>query len=302
LILDHNQYLDLAFLPTLASSCPQLQVLKMDLKYFSADSQFSYHHSDPKYETLLLPGEIPTWPASLRVLELEQLRNWSVESAETFFRSLLDSAAALPNLRRLVLKAILKIGWRDRATFRDEWIGRFRRVFLRKDNPPSPHFRSLLDFRQYKARVLKQVPENSELDKVADEDSDAPIMSQRRSTRIARLEEASALSSSNSQDEPSRGRRRRHRHARVDESGSSASSDETDSNADSEIESSFKGDWRKKKETAIQGMCETVNLRIDNLRPAEEQFNENDFLDSEASGDEDWDGTDRLPGEERYAW
>lgn len=40
----------------------------------------------------------------------------------------------------------------------------------------------------------------------------------------------------------------------------------------------------------IQGMCDVVQVRIDNQRPSETQFNENDFLDSEQSGDEDWNG------------
>ncbi|KKY28733.1 hypothetical protein UCDDS831_g00118 [Diplodia seriata] len=62
------------------------------------------------------------------------------------------------------------------------------------------------------------------------------------------------------------------------------------------------GDWRRSQEKFIQGMCEIVDIRIDNLRPREEQFNENDFLDSEVSGDEDWNGEDNFGVDDRYAW
>jgi hypothetical protein len=51
----------------------------------------------------------------------------------------------------------------------------------------------------------------------------------------------------------------------------------------------------------VQGKCRVVDIRIDNLRPREELFNENDFLDSEVSGDEDWDGNDDIEND-GYAW
>lgn len=44
-----------------------------------------------------------------------------------------------------------------------------------------------------------------------------------------------------------------------------------------------------------QGMCDVVSIRIDNQRPSEMQFNENDFLDDEPSDDSDWDGADYEP-------
>jgi hypothetical protein len=52
----------------------------------------------------------------------------------------------------------------------------------------------------------------------------------------------------------------------------------------------------------VQGMCDVVSLRIDNLRPAEAQYNEADFLNSEESGDEDWNGEDWEPGDDEHAW
>ncbi|KAJ5493413.1 hypothetical protein N7539_002159 [Penicillium diatomitis] len=50
-----------------------------------------------------------------------------------------------------------------------------------------------------------------------------------------------------------------------------------------------------------QGMCDVVNIRIDNQRPTDTQFKETDFLDDELSGDEDWTGDDWEPAE-RHAW
>ena len=40
----------------------------------------------------------------------------------------------------------------------------------------------------------------------------------------------------------------------------------------------------------IQGRCDFVDIKIDNLRPAEDQKHESDFLDEELDGDGDWNG------------
>lgn len=58
----------------------------------------------------------------------------------------------------------------------------------------------------------------------------------------------------------------------------------------------------KPKREVVQGMCEVVDFKIDNLRPTEKQFREEDFLDSEPEGDEDWDGTNEGGGGDGYAW
>lgn len=44
----------------------------------------------------------------------------------------------------------------------------------------------------------------------------------------------------------------------------------------------------------VQGMCDVVQILLDNGTPAEEQFNEEDFLDSEPSDDEDWNEADPM--------
>ena len=45
-----------------------------------------------------------------------------------------------------------------------------------------------------------------------------------------------------------------------------------------------------------------MTFTIDNLRPTENQYSEGDFLDSEQSGDEDWEGEDWEPDNDRHAW
>lgn len=60
-------------------------------------------------------------------------------------------------------------------------------------------------------------------------------------------------------------------------------------------------DWRDTPERFIQGLCDVVDIRIDNQRPREEQFNESHFLDSEASGDEEWTEGAEIEADD-YAW
>jgi hypothetical protein len=147
LVLNHNQALGISFLPDLKRSCPRLETLRIDLNYYST---FSTHYDSEKYVDLLEEEEIPSWPSTLRTLEMAYLRKWTLGAAKTFFGSLIDSADELPELRELVIKAIININWRERAAFRDEWIGRFQRVFLRKCAPPNPHLASLRAFREWK--------------------------------------------------------------------------------------------------------------------------------------------------------
>lgn len=335
LVLDHNQSLSLSFLTNLATSCPQLEIFKMDLLYYSSHVTFS--DSEPKYEDLLLPDEVPTWPSTLRNLDLVQLRNWDASTAEMFFQSLLDSAPDLPHLRRLVLKAILKIGWRDRASFRDKWIGRLQRVFLRphesfntglgavqmsgtsdsdvgtngrrshsRDSSNQGKAAGKLDTQQGTGRVLRR--RNRRISTFShveithrpdgtDSDSDIPLVPKRRSTRLSKQDKDEYTLPFSSESPPPR--LRRGRQSRVEGSASA----EANGSDTSPVSTSFgHSKLENNPEKFVQGMCEVVEVRIDNLRPMEEQLNENDFLDEEASGDDDWDGDDTAHGDSAYAW
>lgn len=153
LILDHNQALNLSFLADFAAACPKIQILRMNLRFYNSHATF--HDLDPKFDTLLLEDETPTWPASLADLDLLHLRKWNLDVAECFFSSLVDSAYALSKLRRLNIKASLdESGWRDRVNFRDKWTARLEQVFLRVSEPPSPHLKSMTGFKAYKDQLL----------------------------------------------------------------------------------------------------------------------------------------------------
>lgn len=245
----------------------------MDLTY--ADPS-SYHDIDPHYDALLPNGQ-PTWPSSLRVVEFENLRNLDAAEADGFFQSLVDSAGELKDLRRLSLKAILKIGWRDRARLREKWKAKLENVFLRKSPPPrrvepAPLKPSLMvSSSDTAAGSLIDSPAASTQSPSAGEDSDSPAnpsrskTKKRKSTRIAQ-KELERLSAPVAEEEPEASSSGRHH----------VSSAVTHSD--------------QNEEGFIHGMVDEVILRLDDQRPSESQFNEGDFLDSEQS-DEDWDGT-----------
>ncbi|KAI4128402.1 MAG: hypothetical protein LQ347_004190 [Umbilicaria vellea] len=325
LVFDHNKYLNLSFLVDLGASSPKLESLKMNMMYYN--SHFTFQDSEPQYDTLFLPGEEPTWPASLQVLELLQLRKLHADSAKALFSSLIDSAPSLMNLRKLIIKASLdslELGWRDRASFRDEWIGKLQHVFLRHSTPPNLHMRSIGIFQEHQ-RQLGSVQSNDrkEIGNAAgnetplgrpglrrsgssrfshveilrnaldsDSESDVTNLPKRRSSRLKQQDDKSDDASKSPASRTSASRLRR----RLKPSDTSGSTEESDTGAGST------DDVRPEEELFIQGLCEVVDIRIDNQRPTERQFHEKDFLDEEPAGDEDWNGDDSLPGEGSHAW
>ena len=343
LILDHNNSLNLSFLASLAQDCPKLEHLRMDLRYFN--SFVTVKDSDPRYDVLFAETEKPSWPSSLRSLELYHLRKWSLEMAQIFFSSLTEAARSLPNLRQLRIKASLEAsGWRDRVEFRDKFTRRLRHVFLRKSSPPSAHLRSIQAFKafkrqhndewqrglekklsaasktttrstgRHKARDIfghVEIPRNAAETDDSDSDiplvkacnavlegsdSDAPLVKVRRSRRVRSQRTNTHIMSENS---PS-GRQASGRRKRRKGPGDSSSED-------SALEEDVVGPTSRSHSDGeeglyVQGLCEIVDVLIDNLRPTEEQLNEDDFLDEEASGDEDWNGDDDMIGDDRYAW
>ncbi|KAG9671746.1 hypothetical protein KCU99_g5408, partial [Aureobasidium melanogenum] len=300
LVLDHNPFLDLAFFTGLRTSCPQLKSLKMDL-YDHRENHFR-HFGEPKYENLLLEDEIPTWPSTLRTLELVHLQKWGANAAQNLFRSLVESAEHLPDLRRLVLQAHINISWRDRAAFRDQWIERLRRVYQRYPQDPDPKLASLRAFREWKdtqaanaAAKLRRslshveiiVRKPSLVSQTSQASDDEPL-AKRRARRVIKPASPPLLPTP---PDVSKARGRRKRGRRGSDAISVASDDNTKEGED----------WRHTPERFIQGLCTVVDVRIDNQRPREEQFNESHFLDSEASGDEEWtEGAEA--DEDGYAW
>lgn len=275
LFLAQNRHLNLTFMVNLAEWCPQLKALGVDLTFYDP----VFHDVEPHFGNLMVDADVPSWPATLQSIELNQLRKWDDKTAGNFFRSLVKAAPNLPDLRSLILKAILKIGWRDRATFRDRWIKRIEDAFLRKSAPPDPNLRSV-------SSLPKQCP------------AEQPPGPSEKGEEVQREEPTGALSQEilHSSASPTPRTRKSTRIAR--QRLSSLSTEQSSQNNDSRRSS--ESDISRGKMN-VQGMCDVVLVRIDNLRPSESQFKEADFLDDELSGDDDWDGTDPVP-QDGYAW
>ena len=334
LTLNHCQSLNLAFLPFLGEACPNLCVLRMNLMYFNLHA--TYRDSDPQYEQLLLPEQVPVWPTTLQTIELVQLRKWEIPAAEMFFQSLLDSAGGLPDLRRLTIQAILNIGWRDRASFRDKWVGSLARVFKRVSEPPLEHVSIQSAMDELALSAPKKEPtkaenaiaegKNKSLRAKSTTSSNigpSPVKKagsppSRRSTRIRQPQPGKYAESSDSEAETSvkpemrisaREASRRLKFERelsilketagIHTPDLTSSPKPSDDSSDDEPLITKKG--KAKAKEVIQGMCDVVEVRIDNLRPTENQVTERDFLDEEPSGDEDWNGNDDDVGG-GYAW
>ena len=367
LILEHNEGLNLSFLGTLADCCPRLQTLGVDLTFYRSDRPKA--RWGPRFDALL-GNEIPSWPASLERLELFHLRDWNLSTAERFFSSLVDSAASLPMLRHIDIKASLEeSGWRDRVGFRDKWTSRLRGVFLRVSKPPNPLLKSIRVFEEHKLQSNKSnglflaskhqsnlkllapsIPPEMTNQPTEDfshilikkdmvkakrdspSDSDVPLATIRRSKRLklnndsqsgrshhqsssaretGQIKESDDDSSSKDSGAeydgsyaapkaPSATRRRTRRRKESDE-GSSSEDSAIDDVAHKQISKPEAVDDAG-QDHHVQGLCEVVHIIIDNLRPAGVHLNEDDFLDDEVSGDEDWNGDDEDEGDAGYAW
>lgn len=277
LVLNLNQDLNISFLTTLAASCPTLQELTMDLTSFRKPEPGEIAASG-EFGHLLLPDERPTWPKTLQTICMNHLQYWPLSAAEMFFTSLIESAKDLPDLRRLLLSVSLDVSWRERAKMRDLWEDKFRRVFLRHPAPPNPNWWSIRAYKEWKEKKVAEViispPKPGGIGTITeaveetatDDDSDMPIRNGKRKA-------------------PAEVPTRRLRPRKI------ASDDEEDAPV-SALGGSLRDMIMQTLETHIQGMCDEVDVRIDNLRPMEEQFHESDFLDSEPSGDEEWNGVD----------
>lgn len=351
LILNHNQALNLSFLAEFAVSCPKVQKLEMDLLYHSPNLTFI--DVDAKFDALIYGDETPTWPSSLRDIELLYLRKWDLATAECFFSSLADSAVSLPDLRRINIRAsVEESGWRERVEFRDKWTSRLRDIFLRVSKPTGAHYRSIIAFKAYKERFPHGTPQHQQVaQKLSHTEVKQPTLKERipvyhdndsetekkptaarRSRRLLAIRPRILREPSTGEDsvtdgedddgykspKPSRSiaahRSTRRRRKKEPDASSSSSEDSALEDYPPATEKPSEEDditdpgTSKQKKSAdstiffIQGMCDAVNVFIDNLRPTEEQLHESDFLDEEMSGDEDWNGDADVGGDENYAW
>ncbi|KAL8922008.1 MAG: hypothetical protein Q9208_005462 [Pyrenodesmia sp. 3 TL-2023] len=302
LVLEHNSSLDLLFLQELRANCPKLEKINMDLRFYNV--HFTYNDSEPKFDLLLPEGCIPAWPMTLQRIEFFHLRKWDIAAADTFFESLTGSAAALPDLRYIDIKASLaESSWRDRISFRNKWIRKMEMVFKRTSAPPNPWLKSLETFKRHKdafrnsrgsdemnhttnratdredrdnlSHIRVQIPSASG----SSDSSDEPLASKRRSSRLK------VCSDDQPANRPPARKRRKRRRKDDEDSSSEEDSALEDINSNEYLQLSPADD---DKDVHVQGMCNVVRVAIDNLRPTEEHLDESNFLDDEISGDEDY--------------
>jgi hypothetical protein len=145
LVLDEFSLCDLSFLANLALSCPELEVLKAD---FTPSGP-----SNPSQQKVMRPHEKPTWPLTLRHLEILNLSGWMLSSSELFFSSLVDSASSLTQLRHISIQSSFADGnYLSRVRFGNKWTGRLMHVFSHPIEPPNPHLRSFGAFRAFREK------------------------------------------------------------------------------------------------------------------------------------------------------
>ena len=287
LTLLHNQSLDLAFLTDLAETCPGLRELRMNLSYFRHHDSVS--DADPMYDQALLPDQLPLWPSSLRVIEIEHIRQWSVEAAEMFLQSLVDSAPNLPNLRHLAIKTMLNIPWQRRAELRRVWSEKLDHVFLRPWEPPMA---------VTTLRPQEGGPDTAVVTPTKKRKRAQPSPPSRRSGRIA-------AHASDSDRRSSRSLRHSNRPLYRDPD---TDEDEPDSSEEEHTGSHNPNDGERSKEDVeqqlpVQGMCETVSIMFDNQKVRELQYGMEDFNDDDGdSSGEEWQRDEEEEDDHVFVW
>ncbi|KAF9770221.1 hypothetical protein IL306_012258 [Fusarium sp. DS 682] len=298
--LAHNQSLDMVFLTTLEAACPNLEELYMNLSYFRHhDSRSeSNNDADPLYDQVLLPHQKPEWPSSLRVIDFEHIRHWSVETAEMFLESLIDSAGSLPNLRHLAVKTMLNIPWKARANMRHEWRRKLDKVFLRPYEPPQRRY-SLRQTQEEEVEVPSPASEKKK--QKSKRLSDGPS---RRSSRLAAHVSDSDSRNSIKGLRNSLGRPLYAEPDTDENEFDSDSEDEEDQSgtAASQTENEAGGE-KKAVQPTIQGRCTTVSIVFDNQKPTELQYGMEDFVDDDrAESDDEWDGDQEEDDDAVFVW
>ncbi|KAI1339930.1 hypothetical protein F5Y15DRAFT_59473 [Xylariaceae sp. FL0016] len=279
--LKHCQALSLGFLPVLGTSCPKLTHLEMDFNYYR--HHHSYADNKPDYDTLLESSQIPTWPHSIQSIVMMHMRNWDGEAATMFFDSLMDNAKDLPHLRRLEFKVNLDIAWRERQELRESIVDKMTRIFKRRSLPPQD-FRTLRNSKEtnpkntndYKsskppARRSTRIAVQSSMPHIPDGGS-AKVMTVNKNFRSMRI--SKPMFDADDEDSPDElasdhldgGRL----HRKIPRRKLSPQSDD-------EI---------------VHGLCDIVDINVDNQRPTEYLLGMEDFWDSAEASDSEWDGGD----------
>ncbi|KAH8175267.1 hypothetical protein LIA77_03685 [Sarocladium implicatum] len=275
--------LNLEFLTSLGAACPNLKELSMDLSYYRLHN--SVNDSDPMYDHVLLPEQVPDWPSSLRFLSLENIKDCSAETAKMFLNSLLSNAERLKDLRHIVTKIMLNIPWQERAKMRNEWRQKMEDVFLRKPNSP-------INWSSYGAPL---------------EVDDALAARKRKNHRPASPSRRSGRLSTKGRGSRNSSKRLRHKEGRLDYRDPDTDHDDitTASESDSAGGSGSRAASGTDDEGEVQyvhGMCDTVSILFDNLKPMEMQYGMEDFRDDESDSEEEWNGDDDEEDDTVFVW
>ncbi|RYP04304.1 hypothetical protein DL765_010236 [Monosporascus sp. GIB2] len=324
LTLNHCISLSLGFLRVLKDSCPNLTHLHMNLLYYKTHEH--YHDDDPLYDHILESGEVPTWPASIRSIEIDYMRFDSISTAEMLFRSLVSSAPELPNLRLLVLGAKMNVSLRQRVEFRKTWEEKMNAIFRRKMEPP----KSILERQSEDIDPLGQEDEKTEHPRQGTRvkslwNVKAPKTATRRSTRLADSSRSKGLMESGDSDlADTVGTRTSRLAAELQWSIRDApvpkhhdeKSDESEDELAAGLQGSLQPNGSKATRIAsrtprdeggdvdfVHGLCDLVQVEIDNQKPTEHKYSMDDFVDSPSSDESDgeWNG-DRSDEEDIIAY
>ncbi|KAI1388952.1 uncharacterized protein F4822DRAFT_263307 [Hypoxylon trugodes] len=303
LTINHCQSLSLSFLPVLRAGCPKLEHLYMDLSYYKHHEH--YADNKPEYETLLAEDEVPTWPSSIQSIEIFHMRKWGRKAAEAFFGSLVQSAPDLPHLRRLAFRVALDISWRQRQELREFWVDKMVGVFKRRAATP----KNAKTLRPHPTEPRQQVQQESRV-----KPNSPAALPSRRSTRIANI--SPALTSSEGETAYAKTtyvskaqlvkasaiskelKRLRGSGLLLKEQDADDEDSEDELAADHSDASQLDRRVRKISKYLpdggefIHGMCDVVDIQVDNHRPMERRFDMDDFLDESEDSDPEWDGGD----------
>ena len=339
LVLLQNAQTSLCLLGSLAETCPNLEVFAVNLRPYPFTNT-DQTNLTTNNNVVLIGDETPTWPASLRTLELVNLSSWMLDRAERYFSSIVNASAHLPKLGRLIIHVNLRVAWRVRAKFRAEWIPRLQAVFLRKAHPPAWALMSRTNWNLYKEAIeagdvearddirhwegetvgdrsfppgaLRRSPrfhqparqpprkEGSHSDGI---EVSLPITRHsRRRTEVQILLDMMPRTLPTTKSSNIRSPRRRRRGARQgpNQRRNRRHRGHLDEQNMDE-DNNDDGPAVNDADDVVQGRCDVVDIQIDNIRPTGGFLTEADFLDDEISGDEDWDGED-IPIEDDYAW
>lgn len=253
LTLNHNRSLNIAFMSCLATSCPSLKSLKIDMSFYGL--MVTTTDPEPCFQYLLPEGSTPTWPSTMEHIEMLWIRKWERNAATVFFSSLIGAAKDLPNLRYLMIKTTVDLDWRDRVAFRDEWTARLYKVFKSCVAPPKLSESLKKESNGKITGSIRKIPINEDRKRKATEESGQESIAGRlgkRSRQEDPEEVANALTRINSGQDSHPAKSRRLNQSNL-EAGTIPSDDSN---------------------LHIQGLCTVVHIRIENLRPMETQYAE----------------------------